>query len=127
LNAHSVRNRQRGGANFSFIMMLVVLGALIFFAVKIAPPYMENFQLQDAMTTEARFAVSTYPKKTTDDLRDDVWRKVQELGVPAKKEDIRTTVDGSMVTISLDYSVPVDLLVYQLVLQFHPHADSHSI
>jgi hypothetical protein len=31
------------------------------------------------------------------------------------------------VSISLDYSVPIDLIFYQFRLQFHPHADNHSI
>lgn len=127
MNAHPARNTQRGGANFSFVMMLVVLGILVFLAVKIAPAYMENYQLQDTMTTEARFASSAFPRKSSEDIQEDIWRKVQELGVPAKKEDIRATTDGQAVSIALDYTVPVDLLVYQFVLQFHPHADSHSI
>ena len=31
------------------------------------------------------------------------------------------------VQISLDYSVPVDLLVYKFTLDFHDHADNRSI
>ena len=79
------------------------------------------------MTTEARFATSTYPKKTRMTSRNDVYKKIQELGLPAKKEDIKVTTDGSLVTISLDYSVTLDLIVYQLTHQFHLYADSHPI
>ena len=36
-------------------------------------------------------------------------------------------LDNGSVDISLDYSVPIDLAVYQFTLQFHPHADNHTI
>ncbi len=54
---------------------------------------------------------------------------MQELGIPAKSEDIQVTAgtNNQAVSVALDYSVPVDLIVYQFTLDFHPHADSHSI
>ncbi len=67
---------------------------MVFCAFKIVPSWFANYQLQDAITTEARFATSTYPKKTPEDIQDDVFKKAQELGVPAKKEDIKVTFDG---------------------------------
>ncbi len=36
-------------------------------------------------------------------------------------------MDNGSVAIGLDYSVPIDLALYQFTLQFHPHADNHSI
>lgn len=122
-----VRNRQSGKGRIKSLVILVVLAAVIYAAVKIAPAYINNYQLQDSVTTEARFATSTYPKKSPEDIREDVWRKMQELGVPAKKEDIQVNMQDQYVAISIDYVVPIDLSVYQFTLQFHPHADSHSI
>jgi hypothetical protein len=52
---------------------------------------------------------------------------VQELGIPAKPEAIKVTGGDQAVSITVDYTVPVDLTVYQFTLDFHPHADSHSI
>ena len=122
-----IRDRQRGGGKLSFFITIIVLGAIAFCAFKMVPSWFANYQLQDAMTTEARFATSTYPKKNPDDIQNDVYKKVLELGVPAKKEDIKVTTDGSLVTISLDYAVTFDLIVYQLTHQFHLYADSHPI
>jgi hypothetical protein len=122
-----VRGGQRGGSKLSFFITIIILGVMAFCAVKLVPTFFANFQLQDAITTEARFATSTYPKKTPDDIRDDVYKKIQELGLPPKKDDIKVTTDGSVVSISLDYSVTFDLIVYQLTHQFHLYADSHPI
>lgn len=127
MKSRAARNRQLGKGRIKSLLILLITLAVIYAAVKIAPAYMNNYQLQDSMTSEARFATSTYPKKTPDDIRDDLYRKMQELGVPARKEDIQVNMQDQFVGISLDYAVPVDLSIYQFTLQFHPHADSHSI
>jgi Domain of unknown function (DUF4845) len=106
-------------------MMLVVLGAMAFAAFKIVPAYFANYQLQDSMVTEARFALVN--RKAPNDVQDDIWKKVQELGIPAKKDDILVVSEQGNVQISVNYSVPVDLIVYQYSLQFHPQADNKAI
>ena len=122
-----VRNPERGGSKLNLLLTLAVLGSLAFIAVKIVPVEVANYQFQDSIESESRFALAGFPKKSVDDIRDDVFKKVQELGIPAKPEDIQITVSNSNVDIGLDYSVPIDLRVYQFTLQFHPHADNHSI
>ena len=127
MRAMRVHGGERGGAKLSFAITVIILGIMVFCAIKVVPSWFANYQLQDAITTEARFANSTYPKKTMDDIRDDVYRKVQELSVPAKKDDIKVIADGSLISISLDYSVTYDLAVTQITHQFHLYADSRSI
>ena len=125
MSARRNRNTERGGSKFSSIMMLLVLAAMAFSAFKIVPAYFANYQLQDSMTTEARFAMVN--RKNPNDVQDDVWKKIQELGIPAKKDDIVVTSDQNLVQIIVNYSVPVDLIVYQYSLQFHPQADNKAI
>ncbi|MGH9735115.1 MAG: hypothetical protein ACRD8A_11070 [Candidatus Acidiferrales bacterium] len=118
---------QRGRSRVSLVITLVIVAAMIFAAVKIVPAYFANFQLQDSMQTEARFALS-YPPKDADQIRSDVWQKVQDLSIPLDtKDEIQVIENAGAVNISIDYSVPVDLKVYQFTLQFHPHADNHTI
>jgi hypothetical protein len=127
LKARLVRDKQLGGAKINLVLTLVILGSMAYSGFKIVPAYFANYQLQDTLTSEARFATATYPKKTADDIRDDVWKKMQELGIQAKQEDIKVNAQDQVVSIAVDYTVPVDLTVYQFTLDFHPHADSHSI
>ncbi|HXX18953.1 MAG TPA: hypothetical protein VEJ46_06090 [Candidatus Acidoferrum sp.] len=121
--------RERGGSKLNLIITLLVLAAIIFAGVKLVPVYFANYQFQDAMQTEARFALSSYPRKSIDDIRDDIFKKAQELSIPTKKESIRVIVDGTSgnVDISVDYVVTVDMAVYQWTHEFHPHADNHTI
>ncbi len=119
--------KERGGSKRNLIITLLIVGSMVFAGIKVVPVYVDNYQFQDAIESESRFALTGYPKKSTDDIRDDVWKKAQELSIPAQRQDIQVNVANGSVSISLDYSVPVDLAVYQLMLQFHPHADNHSI
>ena len=118
---------ERGGSKVSLVLTLLILGIMVFVAVKICPVYFANYQMQDSLESESRFALTGYPKKTPDDVRNDIWNKAKELGIPAQKDAIRIAMDSGSVEIGLDYSVPIDLSVYQFTLQFHPHADNHSI
>lgn len=123
----SERRSERGGSKLNLVLTLAVLGAMVFAGVKIVPVYFAKYQFEDAMQSESRFALTNIPRKGEDDVRQDVWKKAQELGIALKMEDIRVTVERSSVDISADYSVPIDLMVYQFTLQFHPHADNHTI
>jgi hypothetical protein len=116
---------ERGGSKLNTILTLLILASLIFTGVKIVPAMFAKFQLQDAIETESRFAIVNH--KGEEEIREDVWKKMQELGIPATKEAIRVTVQQRDVTISVDYTVPVDLQVYQFNLEFHPHADNHTL
>jgi hypothetical protein len=118
---------ERGGSKASLLLTLLVLGAMAFVAVKITPVYFANYQFQDSIESESRFALTGYPKKSPDDVRNDVWNKAKDLGIPAQKEAIKIAMENGSVEIGLDYSVPIDLAVYQFSLEFHPHADNHSI
>lgn len=121
------RIAEHGGSKFNLLLTVFILGAMIFAAVKVVPVYFANYQFQDAIESESRFALTGYPQKNEAAVREDVWKKMQELGIPGKKEDIRVMIIQGRVEIGLDYTVPIDLAVYQVVLQFHPHADNRTI
>lgn len=100
---------------------------MLFAAIQIVPPYFANYQFQDAIETESRFALTGYPKRSQDDIQNEIFKKAQDLGLPVKHDDIKVDMTTGTVAISTDYSVPIDLKVYQFTLQFHPHADNHTI
>jgi hypothetical protein len=119
------RNSQRGGSGVKLFFLLVLLGAMIFTGVKILPIYVNNYQMQDAIESEARFAIGN--RLTSKDIHDNIWKKVNEIGIPASEDSLKITANQGAVQISLDYSIPVDLLGYKFTLDFHDHADNRSI
>jgi hypothetical protein len=123
----ALRFRERGSSKLNTLFALAIFGGMIFAAVKIVPPYFANYQFQDAIESESKFALTGYPKRSQDDIQEEVFQKAKSLGIPAKRDDVHVAMANGSVSISLDYNVPVDLQVYQFTLQFHSHADNHSI
>jgi len=123
----STRSGERGSSKTNLFVTLLILGVMAFAGIKIVPIYFANYQLQDSVESESRFALTGYPKRSVDDIRNDVSRKAQELGIPAKPEDVHVEVSNGSVDIGLDYTVLIDLAVFQWNKQFHVHADNHTI
>lgn len=119
------RQRERGAARLKAIFWILVLVAAVYVCVKTLPPYFANYQLQDRMITEARFA--TVNRRSDEELRDIIYREIQEQQIPARREDIRIENTRRGVNISVEYTVTVDLGVYELKLDFNPSADNRSI
>jgi hypothetical protein len=120
------RQRERGSSRLRMLMTLAFVALCIFLGVKIIPVLVNNYQLVDSMKEEARYAGVN--RRDAELIRDDMYKKLKELDIPAKREDVRVELIGPfMYRISLDYTVVVDLRVYQLSLNFHPQADSNSI
>jgi hypothetical protein len=121
------RSGERGGSKLNMLFAIAIIGSAAFIAFKVIPPYFANYQFQDSIESESRFALTGYPKRNQDDIQNEVFKKAADLGLPVKHDDIHVVMDNTTCAISLDYTVPIDLAVYQFVLQFHPHADNHSI
>jgi len=119
------RNPQRGGSGVKLFLTLVILGSMILAGVKFLPIYVDNYQMQDAIESEARFAIGN--RLGAKDIRQNVLKKANEIGIPAGEDDLTVTAVQGSVQISLNYSVPVDLLIYKFTLDFHDHADNHTI
>jgi hypothetical protein len=116
---------QRGGGTIKAILWTVILVYGAYVAYKIIPVYVVEYQLTDKMQEQARFAVvNRYPEEQ---IRDIIFKTVQDLEIPAKREDIKVVADQSVVKISLEYSVPVDLLVYRLDLHFTPSSENKAL
>jgi hypothetical protein len=98
---------------------------LIYSAIKIVPAYVNDYQLSDKMQEQARFAIVN--RYTEDQIRDNVFKVMQDLDIPAKKEDIKVVASNAVVRISLEYTVPVDLLMYHTELHFSPNSENKSL
>jgi hypothetical protein len=118
---------ERGGSKTNLVFTLLIIGAMVFGGIKLVPVYFANYEFQDSLNSESRFALTGYPKRNAEDVRDDIMKKAQDLGVPLQRDAIQVELNNGSVDITTDYSVPIDLAVYQFTLQFHPHADNHTI
>ena len=119
------RNSERGEGKFKNILVIAVIALLIYAAVKIVPPYFSDYQLSDKMQEQARFAVVN--RFSEEQIRENLFKTIQELDIPAKREDIKIVANNAIVKISLKYTVPVDLFFYHLDLNFSPSSENKAL
>lgn len=119
------RHGEKGGSKLKTLFVLAIFATMAFAAVKIVPIYVTNYQLQDSMQEEATFA--SVNRKSADQIKLDLEKKLQDMGINVDDKTIEVSAYSGNVKISLEYTVPVDLTVYQLQLHFHPQADNASI
>jgi hypothetical protein len=119
------RRGERGEGKFKAVFVLVILVLGIYCAVKLLPPYIAEYQLSDKIQEQARFAIVNH--STEEQIRNNVFKTIQDLEIPAKKENIKIVSNDQVVKISVDYIVPVDLLAYHVDLHFQPSSENKSL
>ena len=123
--ARTARRGERGEGKFKAILVLVILIMGIYAAVKLLPPYIAEYQLADKIQEQARFAIVNHT--TEEQIRESVFKVIQDLEIPAKKQDIKIVANDHAVKITVDYTVPVDLLSYHVDLHFTPSSENKSL
>jgi hypothetical protein len=121
----ATRRLERGEGKLKAIIYTAILVFVVYSAFKILPVYMQNYQLSDKMQETARFAVVN--RYSEEQIRDTIYKEIQSLEIPAKREDIKVSSTQSIVKISVDYTVPVDLFFYHMDLHFTPSSENKSI
>jgi hypothetical protein len=119
------RRSERGEGRLKALIFTALLGFGIYAAVKILPSYFAEYQFADKMQETARFAVVN--RYSEEHVRDTIYKAAQDLEIPVKREDIKVVATQSVVKISVDYSVPVDLLFYHTELHFTPASENKSL
>jgi hypothetical protein len=103
-----------------FGVVVIILG--IYLGVEFVPPYYANYEFEDAIKGEALFSTNTNSSEET--IRDNVYKRAQQLEIPIAKETIvvhKVGLNGSgSVSIDAPYTVHVDLLAYPVDLVFNP-------
>jgi len=120
-----MRLHQRGGGTIKAIIVTAIIAFAVFAAVKVVPPYAAEYQLADKMQEQARFAVVN--RYSDEQIRDNIFKVVQDLEIPVKREAIKVEASNQIVKISMDYTVPIDLLVYHLELHFTPSSENRAL
>jgi hypothetical protein len=119
------RRSERGEGKLKGIIYLAVFALLIYAAVKIVPVYVSSYQLTDKMQEQARFAVVN--RYSEEQIRDNIFKVAQDLDLPIKREAIKVVATNSIVKISTEYTVPVDILFYHTDLHFAPSSENKAV
>ena len=122
-----MRYTNAGAGRVKAIFSLLFVAVVIFLGIKIIPVYVNNYELQDFLRGLAVNTTVQYnPAPTVEGVKAQVISKARSLGLPVTEDDVSVTL-GHTVSISVDYTVPVDLSVYTLTLHFTPSAENSKI
>jgi hypothetical protein len=116
---------QRGEGRLKAIIYLAILIVAVFVGIKIVPVYVAEYQLKDKITEQARFAVVN--RYSDEQVKDSIFRTIQDLDIPAKREDVKVAATNHGLMITVNYSVPVDLVFYKTELEFSPSSEGIDI
>jgi len=119
------RNGERGSSHLKAILWILALVAFIYVTAKVTPALINEFEFQDGVQTIARFATAT--RQTPEQIRAAILKEAEKDDVPIDANDVKVQAVNGNVRIKVDYSVTVDLTVYQWTLNFHPNVSNDSL
>lgn len=106
-----------------------VVAALVLLGIKVIPPYFANYELEDAIKTEA--TQSTYSTRTEDDIRETIIKEARSYDIALTPKQVHVQRVGGFGTgtlaIDAEYSVPLDLPGYSTTLEFHPSSKNKGV
>jgi hypothetical protein len=115
--------------SFKLVLGIFVIVAVVYLIGELAPPFFSNYQFEDAIKTIAQ--MNTYSSKPEQAIREEVFKKAQDLDVPIVKEQIKIVRSGSAyagsVSIEAPYTVHLNLPGYPLDLNFNPSSSNRSV
>jgi len=121
----ATRNRERGAGHLKAIVFTLILLSLIYAGFKVVPYMVNEYEFQDGIQEIARYASAM--RQDTGKVREAVLKEAQKDDVPISTEDIKVEGTSGNYQISADYSVTVDLKVYQWTLNFHPSVSNKAL
>lgn len=100
------------------ILGLAIVVAFFFVAWRVVPPYMNDYEFEDAVAQIAHEATFNY-QRTEQDVKDAVAKKAAEFSIPLTGDQVKVSRNGPEVIITGDYTIHVDLPIHPLDLRFH--------
>jgi hypothetical protein len=120
-----MRPTNHGEGRLKAVLSLAFLAAVVFCAIKVIPVYVNNYELTDYIQTQNPFWLTQ--RESSDAVRDHILTKAQDLGLPVQPEDVKVEATHAIVSVSVDYTVPINLLVYTLTKRFQISAENRQL
>ncbi|MFY9644750.1 MAG: hypothetical protein WAK29_06195 [Terriglobales bacterium] len=116
-------------ATLKLVFGFAIFGLVALIGIKLIPPFFANYELEDAIKTEA--TQSTYSTRTEDDIRESIIKTARNYDIALTSKQVHVARVGSFGTgtlaIDAEYSVPVELPGYSTTLDFHPSSQNKGV
>jgi hypothetical protein len=104
---------------------VAVLLTFIYLCAEFIPPFFHNYQFQDFLEQEARR--TSYSNLTEEAIRNEVLKEARGDDLPVSAEQVHIVRGINAVSINVDYTVHVDLLLFPQDLHFTPASSNRII
>lgn len=102
---------------------------IIILAIKLVPPFVDNFEFEDALKNDA--LQSTYSTKSEDDIREMVIKHARDYDIELTPKQVHVARNGGFgngtLLIEVNYSVPVNFPGYAATLEFNPSSKNKGV
>ena len=123
--ARSPEGSERGGSKLQVLFALALTAALFVAGIRIIPVYISAFKLEDEVRNKCKFA--PVERKSPEVVREELLKEARDLGLPVAREQVQVApIGGAGLKISVKYTVPVDLILFNINLPFEYTVDSKS-
>ncbi len=123
--ARSPERSDRGGSKLQVLFALALTAALFVAGIRIIPVYISAFKLEDEVRSKCKFA--PVERKSPEVVREELLKEAHDLDLPVSRDQIQiATSTGAGLRISVKYTVPVDLIFFNLNLPFDYTVDTKS-
>jgi hypothetical protein len=112
-----------GRGSLGCLVSILLLGALIIFCQRAGPPYFSYKSLEGDVATEISKAGSHY--FTDEVLIQNILDVAKKNEVRLKRDDVKVERLAGQVQVSFQYTVPVDLIIFQHTFEFKVKASSY--
>ncbi len=111
---------QTGSSKISTFIWVLVLAAIVYAIIKIAPVYIINYQIQNLFEVNA----NRIQTAGLSDIKSDIGSKLTNIHAPITIDDVTISQnDPQSVTISAEYSVVVKFVDdFKITFKFKPKA-----
>lgn len=118
-----MKRNERGAGNFGAIVALIFFLIFVYAMFKIVPHFMNNYELNDFMQTEARFL--SYGQRTETEARQNIVNKARSMDIPA--DDLKISKDGRRVKMRMAYTISVEFPGYTFTKDFLIEVDNQGV
>ena len=115
---------EEGKGSVGCMLSLVVMAIVLFIALKVGPPYYNNYNLEGELkSTVSRMSARALKEEV---VIKDLIRIAEKNDIVLTKKNIKISRFGGKLYIEIDYTVPIDFLILQRELHFKMKEESFT-
>jgi hypothetical protein len=120
-----MRHTDSGAGRVKAILSIVFLIYVIIVGIKVIPVYVNDYELDDYIRQQTPFWLTE--RKHADAIEQEVLNKSADLGLPITADNVKVQAPGSLVNVTVDYTVPLDFVFFTVPKQFTHSSENKQL